>query len=67
MLQSKANWKYTSLQEEAVEWEDDAVALSPIVKQLLQQRGITSIEEARQFLSPDIKNLHSPLKIDSIE
>lgn len=67
MLQSKANWKYTSLQEAAVDWEDDAVALSPIVKQLLQQRGITSIEEARQFLSPDIKNLHSPLKIDSIE
>ncbi|MBP2077472.1 single-stranded-DNA-specific exonuclease RecJ [Oceanobacillus polygoni] len=67
MLQSKANWKYTSLHEAAVNWEDDSIELSPIVKQLLQQRGITNIEEARQFLSPDIKNLHSPVKIDSIE
>ncbi|WP_339228251.1 single-stranded-DNA-specific exonuclease RecJ [Oceanobacillus sp. FSL K6-2867] len=67
MLQSKAIWKYTALHGAAGDWEDDSFAGTPVVKQLLQQRGITSIEEARKFLSPDTKNLHNPIKIDLIE
>lgn len=67
MLQSKANWKYTTTQDNTLHWVDDSMALSPIIKALLQQRGITTVESAAKFLSPNIKNLYSPTGIASIE
>ncbi|WP_249870996.1 single-stranded-DNA-specific exonuclease RecJ [Oceanobacillus saliphilus] len=69
MLESKSKWVYTKTEDDNTNIlaNDDSLDLSPTVKKLLQLRGITNVEEARQFLSPDIKNLHSPLKIDSIE
>ncbi|WP_067727306.1 single-stranded-DNA-specific exonuclease RecJ [Oceanobacillus damuensis] len=67
MLESKAKWKYLAADNNIGAASDPSLDLSPTVRRLLELRGITSTEEARQFLSPDIKNLHSPLKIDSIE
>ncbi|WP_087971779.1 single-stranded-DNA-specific exonuclease RecJ [Oceanobacillus rekensis] len=67
MLESKAIWKYATTVNEVDAITEDMLDLSPTVKKLLQQRGITGTEDARRFLSPDIKNLHSPLKIDSVE
>lgn len=67
MLESKAKWKYASLDNHINSWEDDTLTLSPTIRRLLELRGVTSSEEARQFLSPDIKNLHQPQNIDSIE
>lgn len=67
MLQSKANWKYTNLQDKTIQWTDNSQAVSPIIKELLLQRGITTAEAAAKFLSPDIKKLHSPSGIASIE
>lgn len=67
MLESKAKWKYTSLENNINDWEDESLGLSPTIKRLLELRGVTTSEEARQFLSPDLKNLHQPHHIDSIE
>ncbi|WP_337019396.1 single-stranded-DNA-specific exonuclease RecJ [Oceanobacillus massiliensis] len=67
MLESKSKWKYSEANKESVEFDADSLELSSTVKRLLLQRGITSTEEARQFLSPDIKNLHDPLRIAAIE
>ncbi|MGJ9457073.1 single-stranded-DNA-specific exonuclease RecJ [Oceanobacillus sp. CF4.6] len=67
MLESKAIWKYTTTENKTEVLTDDTLDLSPTVRKLLQQRGITNTEDARKFLSPDIKNLHSPLQIDSID
>ena len=67
MLESKAVWKYASVENKADHITEDLLGLSPTVKKLLQQRGITNTEDARRFLSPDIQNLHSPLKIASVE
>ncbi|RLL47987.1 single-stranded-DNA-specific exonuclease RecJ [Oceanobacillus piezotolerans] len=67
MLQSKSNWKYwipENVEETSLE---DINGLSPIVKQLLIQRGLTSTKEINQFLSPDIKNLYNPNLLSSIE
>ncbi|MBM7597839.1 single-stranded-DNA-specific exonuclease [Virgibacillus halotolerans] len=65
MLQSKANWKYKTTQDK--QWQDGELELSPIVKELLLQRDITSAEAAARFLSPDIKNLHNPSGITDMK
>ncbi|WP_085991808.1 single-stranded-DNA-specific exonuclease RecJ [Oceanobacillus senegalensis] len=67
MLQSKSKWKYTEIVNKPMPWMEELNELSPIVKQLLFQRGINTIEEAKQFLSPDIQNLHSPNRLSSID
>ncbi|MFC2948456.1 single-stranded-DNA-specific exonuclease RecJ [Virgibacillus sediminis] len=66
MLQSKANWKIKELQGDMDLWMDDTLDISPVVRELLLQRGITTAEEAAIFLSPDVKNLHNPSDLDSI-
>ncbi|OZU89853.1 single-stranded-DNA-specific exonuclease RecJ [Virgibacillus indicus] len=67
MLHSKSNWKYTALQDTTDQWMDDNMDMSQVVKDLLLQRGITTSDAAAQFLSPDLKMLHSPSGLDSIE
>ncbi|GAB3050393.1 single-stranded-DNA-specific exonuclease RecJ [Virgibacillus ainsalahensis] len=67
MLQSKAIWKYTTIQDDTVKLMDDSTSLSPVIKELLLQRGVTTAKEAAKFLSPDIEDLYSAAKLDSIE
>ncbi|WP_404453640.1 single-stranded-DNA-specific exonuclease RecJ [Oceanobacillus kapialis] len=67
MLQSKAIWKHNEITNAKDLWMDDTVTLSPIIKELLAQRGITTSEAAKQFLSPDISSLHNPAVLNSID
>jgi len=57
MLQSKMKWQFTTTKEssEADELDD----LSLVIKELLQQRGIHTKEEAENFLFPNIDHLYS--------
>ncbi|GGB28490.1 single-stranded-DNA-specific exonuclease RecJ [Lentibacillus populi] len=66
MLQSKAKWKFAT-NNESLQWMDDTIQLSPVTKELLLQRGITTANQAREFLSPSLTNLHSPHHLASIE
>ncbi|MEC5422147.1 single-stranded-DNA-specific exonuclease RecJ [Virgibacillus sp. C22-A2] len=60
MLHSKAKWEFAEKQDSTIDLQDDTFKLSPIIKELLLQRGITTSEAASLFLSPDITTLHSP-------
>lgn len=55
MLLSKAIWNFKAIEET---WQDNTIDLSPIMKDLLAQRGITSSEQATEFLSPSLSNLY---------
>ncbi|AXI09568.1 single-stranded-DNA-specific exonuclease RecJ [Oceanobacillus zhaokaii] len=66
MLQSKANWQFKQLGNNK-RLINELTGITPVVGELLVQRGITTAEAANQFLSPDIKNLHNPINITSIE
>ncbi|WP_164216318.1 single-stranded-DNA-specific exonuclease RecJ [Virgibacillus sp. YIM 98842] len=59
MLQSKANWKYLN-REEFDQWMDDSIGYSPVIQELLLQRGITTKTAAAKFLSPSLEDLYKP-------
>ncbi|RKQ37887.1 single-stranded-DNA-specific exonuclease RecJ [Oceanobacillus halophilus] len=65
MLQSKAKWNYSE-PIDITTGLDELSEISPIIKKMLLQRGITTKEEANQFLSPDLHQLHSPEQLSSI-
>lgn len=66
MLSSKANWKY--INNPPVKDRDSIeIELSPIVKDLFLQRGITTTEEAKQFMQPDLNNLIDPFLLSGME
>ncbi|WP_330948643.1 single-stranded-DNA-specific exonuclease RecJ [Virgibacillus sp. MG-45] len=67
MLHSKTKWKINDHIEEHVHWNDIKASVPPIIKDLLIQRGITNEQEALQFLSPNIDQLHHPEGFDAIE
>ncbi|ENH97091.1 ssDNA-binding protein [Gracilibacillus halophilus YIM-C55.5] len=61
MLPSQANWIHTYKQQDISDISKlDGLNLSPIVKQLLLQRGIQTKEEAEKFLHPALDQLHEP-------
>lgn len=47
-------------------WENET-NLSPVLKRLLVQRGITEEEQMKEFLSPQIKRLHDPGNFSTIQ
>ena len=49
-----------SAPEDTVEHLSGALGVSPVIAQLLAQRGITSYEEAKNFFRPDWSQLHDP-------
>ncbi len=49
-----------STPEDIVEHLSAALGVSPVIAQLLAQRGITSYEEAKNFFRPDWTQLHDP-------
>ncbi|MBU5466500.1 single-stranded-DNA-specific exonuclease RecJ [Virgibacillus sp. MSJ-26] len=68
MLQSESNWRF--IETETIfndEITGNAQNISPVIKELLLQRGITSIKEAGEFLNPQLKYLHNPLLIHSMK
>lgn len=67
MLQSKAKWTDLDNSTEEILVKDIPLEVSPIIENLLLQRGITTASEAKQFLSPDIEFLHGPESIKDID
>lgn len=65
MLQSKTKWNHSTVPSDTLKWESNNV--SPLIKELLLQRGITSEAAAKEFLSPDIKNLYNPAGLSDIQ
>lgn len=56
-------WNYKPLNEkEELEKKElsETLGISPVLAQLLIQRGITTFEEARKFFRPELDDLHDP-------
>ncbi|NDV47408.1 single-stranded-DNA-specific exonuclease RecJ [Paludibacter sp. 221] len=56
-------WVYRKLTKEQEEERNrlaEDLSISPILAQLLVQRGITTYEDARKFFRPDLSDLHDP-------
>lgn len=67
MLLSQNKWKFTYDENAVLTEMESEIALSPLTKRLLRQREITSAEQARRFLQPDLKHLHKPGLLHDIE
>ncbi|SHF66186.1 single-stranded-DNA-specific exonuclease RecJ [Ornithinibacillus halophilus] len=68
MLPSKSKWNYSNIpNDDSIQWTKEEDSLSPVIKELLVQRGIKSSEEAHEFLTPSIDRLHDPKNIHGID
>lgn len=63
-------WNYKNLTSEQNELKEKLakeLEMSPVLCQLLVQRGIKSKEEAEKFFSPNLKDLHDPFLMPDME
>ncbi|WP_163582279.1 single-stranded-DNA-specific exonuclease RecJ [Gracilibacillus saliphilus] len=60
MLESQSNWIFTYNNNDEANMDSLAdVNVSPVIKQLLLQRGIDTAEKAKNFLNPSLELLHN--------
>ncbi|MDR3058844.1 MAG: DHH family phosphoesterase, partial [Prevotella sp.] len=63
-------WNYESLttqQKEQIDELAKKIGISPVLSQLLMQRGISSVEDARKFFHPSLKDLHDPFLLPDMD
>ena len=63
-------WIYSELTDEQNEIKNklaNELSISPILAQLLVQRGISNFDEARAFIRPDIGDLHDPFLMKDMD
>lgn len=63
-------WGYTPLSEKQIENQNklaNELSISPILTQLLIQRGIYTYDEARRFFRPSLDDLHDPFLMADME
>ncbi len=65
MLQSKMKWKFPETPTEPASLATGK--FSPLISELLMQRGITSTEDAEKFLTPDLEQLYSVKWLSDME
>lgn len=68
MLASKAKWQYHEHDsEDKLDLVDKLPIKSPITVDLLKQRGLHTLEEMNQFLTPSIDDLNSPQMLSMVD
>lgn len=63
-------WIYSELSEEQKQIKQqlaDELSISPILAQLLVQRGINTFDEARAFFRPSLDDLHNPFLMKDMD
>jgi len=63
-------WNYEPLTSEEQRLETDLARHyggTPVISELLVQRGITTVEEAERFFHPSLRNLHDPFLMPSMQ
>ena len=63
-------WNYEALKTQQKEQRDDLakkLGISPVLCQLLIQRGISSTEDAYKFFHPNLKDLHDPFLLPDMD
>jgi single-stranded-DNA-specific exonuclease len=64
------HWNFLKLTDEQEKTRNhlaEELGISPILTQLLAQRGITSFEEAKKFFRPDLAHLHDPFLMPDMD
>ncbi len=60
-------WKFPDTNAEAQSLLTRELEISPVVSQILINRGITTTDDAKEFLFPSLKQLHNPLLLKDME
>ena len=63
-------WNYIPLSEEEESKKlklSEDLGCSPVLCQLLMQRGITTFEDAKRFFRPQLSDLHDPFLMNDME
>ena len=63
-------WNYLTLTSEQTDQKEflaKELGISPILAQLLVQRGIKSFEQAKQFFRPQLSDLHDPFLMNDMD
>jgi single-stranded-DNA-specific exonuclease len=63
-------WNYEALTTQQKEQRNELakkLGISPVLCQLLIQRGIYSLEDARRFFRPNLKDLHDPFLLPDMD
>jgi single-stranded-DNA-specific exonuclease len=64
------HWNFLKLTDEQQKTRShlaEELGISPILTQLLAQRGITSFDEAKKFFRPDLAHLHDPFLMPDMD
>ncbi|NDV96326.1 single-stranded-DNA-specific exonuclease RecJ [Dysgonomonas sp. 521] len=63
-------WNYEALTTQQKEQRDELakkLGISPVLCQLLIQRGLSSVEDARKFFHPNLRDLHDPFLLPDMD
>lgn len=60
-------WIIEPRDEKTSEHLTQSLAISPFLADLLTRRGITREDDARRFLTPNLKNLHNPFDLEDMD
>jgi single-stranded-DNA-specific exonuclease len=64
------HWNFLKLTDEQQKISDslaEELGISPILTQLLAQRGITSFDDAKKYFRPDLAHLHDPFLMPDMD
>ncbi|MEI5905712.1 single-stranded-DNA-specific exonuclease RecJ [Bacillus spongiae] len=67
MLHSKNRWVVQKVNNEIIDKLENELNIPSIVSQLLYNRGITTVDEARSFLWSDHDNIHDPFLLKDMD
>lgn len=59
-------WLVAEPDRQLIDLFNREAGLHPVVSQVLVNRGIVSVEEARRFINPGAQQLHSPFLLDGV-
>lgn len=67
MLKAKTRWMVQTSEETVIKTLTDDLAITPLVASLLVNRGISSVEKAREFLQTDKQAFHDPFLLKDMD
>lgn len=67
MLDARARWNLSEVQEEAAVRLAEAMKLHPLIARLLTVRGITEADQAERFLEGGAERFHDPFGLKGME
>ncbi|MCI1975632.1 MAG: DHH family phosphoesterase, partial [Limosilactobacillus sp.] len=68
MVKAQYDWQRIKTPDnQIVQKLSEGLSISPIIAQLLVERGITSLDEAQAFIQPSMQAIHDPHKLHDMD